>query len=74
MIEDADWAPSPAFERRIGRIEARTAVLEAMWERMVADVHEVKEDVKSGNRMTNTNLFATVLAAVAVIGTLIVRH
>lgn len=45
-----------------------------MWERMVADVHEVKDDVKTGNRTTNANLFATILAAVAIIGTFLVAH
>lgn len=56
---------------RLMRVETRVAVLEADHSHLSADLQEVKQDVKAGNRSTITNLWVTIGGILAVVLTVL---
>lgn len=54
--------------------EARIAVLEAYREQNIADMHELRDDVKAGNRLTTANLVVFCVGLLGVIGALLAIH
>lgn len=62
-------------------ILARVAVLEAYKEQSIADMHEVRTDVrevrgdvKAGNKLTTANLVGLCLALIGLVGILLTKH
>lgn len=55
-------------------LEIRVAVLEVQMEQIVADTHEIRNDVKAGNRLTVTNLVVFAVGLLGVVGALLATH